>query len=139
MQFVCDIVGRSNDYLRFVHEAKRLIWITLSIVLKEASSIRDTICYEISFLMSEVYNDVTCEPLIMPLTSEVLPNSSNKADDARADINVRSFWQDGQKAFFDVKVSNPNPSKVGTPKKLRSQREREEEGLQSTCHPARTR
>ena len=58
-------------------------------------------------VMSEVHRDVTCEPQLMPLTGEVLPNSSNKADDARADISVRSFWQDGQKAFFDVKVFNP--------------------------------
>ena len=57
--------------------------------------------------MSEVHKDVTCEPQLMPLTGEVLPNSTNMADDARADISVRSFWQDGQKAFFDVKVFNP--------------------------------
>ena len=44
---------------------------------------------------------------MIPLTGELLPDSANKADDARADISVRSFWQDGQKAFFDVKVFNP--------------------------------
>ena len=58
-------------------------------------------------VMSEVHKDVASEPVLMPLTGEQLPDSTNKSDDARADLSVRSFWQDGQKAFFDVKVFNP--------------------------------
>ena len=57
--------------------------------------------------MNETHRDVSCEPILMPLTGEVLPDSSNTGDGARADISVRSLWQDGQKAFFDVKVFNP--------------------------------
>ena len=33
-------------------------------------------------VMSEAYKNVTCEPQLMPLTGEVLPNSTNMADDA---------------------------------------------------------
>ena len=51
-------------------------------------------------VMSEVHQDVSIEPQLMPLTGEQLPNSANKSDDARADISARGFWQDGQKAFF---------------------------------------
>ena len=58
-------------------------------------------------VMSEVHKDVASEPVLMPLTGEQLPDSTNKFDDARADLSVRSFWQGGQKAFFDVKVFNP--------------------------------
>ena len=57
--------------------------------------------------MSEVHKDVASEPVLMPLTGKRLPDSTNKSDDARADLSVRSFWQDGQKAFFDVKFFNP--------------------------------
>ena len=58
-------------------------------------------------VMNEVHNDVAIEPQLMPLTGEQLPISANKADDARADISTRGFWQDGQRAFFDVTVFNP--------------------------------
>ena len=58
-------------------------------------------------VMKEVHNDVSIEPLLMPLTGEQLPSSANTSDEARADVSVRGFWQDGQKAFFDVKVFNP--------------------------------
>ena len=58
-------------------------------------------------VMSEVHQDVSIEPQLMPITGEQLPSSANKSDDARADISTRGFWQDGQKAFFDVKVFNP--------------------------------
>ena len=58
-------------------------------------------------VMKEVHNDVSIEPLLMPLTGEQLPSSANTADDARADVSARGFWKDGQKAFFDVKVFNP--------------------------------
>ena len=60
-----------------------------------------------AYVMNEVHNDVSIEPLLMPLSGEQLPNSANSANEARADVSVRGFWQDGQKAFFDVKVFNP--------------------------------
>ena len=67
-------------------------------VLKVGSSIKD---------MSEVHKDVATEPALMPLTGEHLHASANKANDARLDVSVRGFWQDGQRAFFDIRVFNP--------------------------------
>ena len=31
----------------------------------------------------------------------------NSSDEARLDVSVRSFWQRGQRAFYDVRVFNP--------------------------------
>ena len=67
-------------------------------VLKVGSSIKD---------MSEVHKDVATEPALMPLTGEHLHASANKANDARLDVSVRGFWQDGQRAFFDIRVFKP--------------------------------
>ena len=58
-------------------------------------------------IISEVHKDVAIEPTLMPLTGEQLPASANTADEARLDISARGFWQDGQRAFFDVRVFNP--------------------------------
>ena len=58
-------------------------------------------------VLSEVQNDVAIEPVLMPLTGEELPQSANITDEARLDISARGFWQDGQRAFFDVRVFNP--------------------------------
>ena len=58
-------------------------------------------------LMSEIHRDVAIEPLLMPLTGEQLPSPSIITEEARLDISTRGFWQDGQRAFFDVRVFNP--------------------------------
>ena len=58
-------------------------------------------------VLSEVQKDVAIEPLLIPLTGEVLPDSVATEDEARLDISARGFWQDGQQAFFDVRVFNP--------------------------------
>ena len=44
---------------------------------------------------------------LTPLTGEQLSGNANSSDDAIVDIKARSFWQEGQKAFFDVRVFNP--------------------------------
>ena len=41
------------------------------------------------------------------MSGEVLPPGSNTSDEARLNIAARGFWQDGEMAFFDVKVFNP--------------------------------
>ena len=58
-------------------------------------------------LLSQVHTDVSIEPQLQPLTGETIPNSSNKTDEARLDVSARSFWQRGQLAFFDVRITNP--------------------------------
>ena len=62
-----------------------------------------------SDLLSEVCRDVAVEPLLEKLSGETFHHkTANKADDARPDISARGFWQRGQRAFFDIKVFNPN-------------------------------
>ena len=71
-------------------------------------------------VMSEVHKEVSSEHVLMTFTGEQLLDSTNKSDDARADLSVRNFWQDRKRAFFDVKVFNPfikthhlNPISIG--------------------------
>ena len=54
-------------------------------------------------------NDVAIEPPLKTLTGETFKyKTANVADDARLDVSARGFWLRGQRAFFDVKVFNPN-------------------------------
>ena len=59
-------------------------------------------------LLTEVCHDVSLEPVLQPLTGEVLNHAtSNHEAEARVDVAARDFWGNGQKAFLDVKVFNP--------------------------------
>ena len=58
-------------------------------------------------LANETHNDVASEPHLVPLTGEQLNNQANLQDEARLDISIRSFWEDGKRAFFDIMVFNP--------------------------------
>ena len=58
-------------------------------------------------MMNDVLVDVEIEPALIPLTGGQLQDNANLSDEARVDISVRSFLQEGQKAFFDVRVFNP--------------------------------
>ena len=57
--------------------------------------------------LSKVLKDVAIEPHLVPLTGELLNPGANVEDEARLDVSARGFWQNGQRAFFDVKVFNP--------------------------------
>ena len=57
--------------------------------------------------MADVLHDVKVEPMLTPITGEQLSGGSITTDEARVDVSARSFWQDGQRAFFDVRVINP--------------------------------
>ena len=66
-------------------------------------------------LLTEVCKDVSVEPLLTPLTGENIESRSAKTgDEARLDISARDFWVKGQKAFFDVRVFDPNASRYVT-------------------------
>ena len=67
------------------------------------NAVRDTAAE----LMKEVCKDVKVEPPLLQVTGEVLPQSANKADGARADVSALSFWNPLCRAFFDVVVFNP--------------------------------
>ena len=60
-------------------------------------------------LLAEVCHDVAVEPPLESLTGETFDlRSAVKGDDARLDVSARGFWTRGQRAFFDVKVFDPN-------------------------------
>ena len=58
-------------------------------------------------LLDEVAWDVRIEPPLQPLTGEALLASANQEDEARLDVAARGFWQQGEMAFFDIRVFNP--------------------------------
>ena len=67
--------------------------------------------------LSEVCTDVCVEPSLQPLTGETFDyTTANLEDGARVDVCAADFWGSRhQKAYFDVKVFNPNaPSYRGS-------------------------
>ena len=62
-------------------------------------------------LLEEVCQDVAIELILQPVTDNNLaPSTTNTNDGARLDVSARSFWITGQKAFFNVRVFDPNAS-----------------------------
>ena len=61
-------------------------------------------------VMTEVCHDVCIEPPLQPISGEALSYAtSTKDDEARLDIRAQGFWDNRhQRAFFDVRVFNPN-------------------------------
>ena len=62
----------------------------------------------IAELLQKVTNDVSVEPILQPLTGEEQSLGGKVSMEARADIIARGFWFRGQRAFFDVRVFDPN-------------------------------
>ena len=60
-------------------------------------------------LMTEVCHDVCIEPILQPITGEVLTGASAITDNgARLNVAARGFWGGHfERAFFDVQVFNP--------------------------------
>ena len=60
-------------------------------------------------LLKEVCSDVEVEPQLQPVPNpETYHRTANTRDDARLDVRARGFWRQGQNAFFDVRVTNPD-------------------------------
>ena len=61
-------------------------------------------------VMTEVCHDVCIEPPLQPISGEALSYATpTKDDEARLDIRAQGFWGNRhQRAFFDVRVFNPN-------------------------------
>ena len=60
-------------------------------------------------LLARVCVDVEVEPHLAPLTTETFERrTANISDEARLDIKAKSFWQRGQTAFFDVRITHVN-------------------------------
>ena len=68
-------------------------------------NIRDMECR----LLQEVCRDVEREPQLQHVVNkQSYARSANVDDEARLDIRARGFWRDGQNAYFDVRVTNPD-------------------------------
>ena len=65
-------------------------------------------------LLSEVCHDVGVEPLLQPLSGEILAGrSANVSPEARLDISARGFWENRfSRTLFDERVFHPNASSV---------------------------
>lgn len=58
-------------------------------------------------IINDVAHSTQIEPPLQPLSGELLTEGSNTDDEARLDIAARSFWQNDEMAFFDIRVFNP--------------------------------
>ena len=59
-------------------------------------------------MLKLVVNDVEVEPQLQPVTGGIYQKSANTSEEARPDVRARGFWRDGQNAYFDVRVTNPD-------------------------------
>ena len=58
-------------------------------------------------LLTEICKDVRSEPALQSATGEDLPAGSNRSDGARADVSALGLWAPLTRAFFDIRVFNP--------------------------------
>ena len=59
-------------------------------------------------LLQKVAQNVETEPLLQPLTGEVVRGRcSNMENEARVDVKCTGFWNPHQDAFLDVRVFKP--------------------------------
>ena len=76
-------------------------------VAQRHDNLRDLLTH----LLSKVCKPVEAEPHLLPVTNEELAlRTANQADEARLDIKAHGFWQWGQTAFFDLRVTHVNSS-----------------------------
>ena len=60
-------------------------------------------------LLSRVCKDVAIEPSLLPVTGEeFVLRSANIEDDSRLDVKARSFYRQGQTAFYDIRIAHLN-------------------------------
>ena len=59
-------------------------------------------------LLSTVCSDVETKPALQDISGEQLSRGSDKAQDARLDIQARGFWERQRSAFFVVRLCYPN-------------------------------
>ena len=63
----------------------------------------------VSTLLSEVFNNVSIEPKLEPLNSEVFQaRSTTTSPEARSDIRATGFWTRIEDTFFDIRIINQN-------------------------------
>ena len=72
---------------------------------------RSTVLLQILYIIQKYKTpsnlDVCTEPMLLPLSGETFPQSTNTEDEARLDIKARGFLGREEMAFFDVRIFNP--------------------------------
>ena len=61
---------------------------------------------------------VQVELALQPITGEQIARGTNRAPDARLDVDCRGFWERERTAFFDIKVCHPNADSYLSPKQI---------------------
>ena len=78
------------------------------IIIKRHNEIRDVT----ASLLKDVTSTVEIEPILQPLTGEVMTErSANIEENSRLDVKCTGFWNPQQDAFLDVRVFNPLASR----------------------------
>ena len=63
----------------------------------------------LTHLLSKICKDVEAEPHLIPVTTEQMRlRTANTNDESRLDMKAKGFWQRGQTAFFDLRVTHVN-------------------------------
>ena len=63
-------------------------------------------------LLEEVCHDVAIKPILQSVSdNNLVPSTANTNDGVRLAVSARSSWTKGQKAFFGVRVFDPNASR----------------------------
>lgn len=85
-------------------------WCGLSAIHMHTLSMRHNKIHDIiANWINEVCHNVNKEPALQPLTGDtIIPQTANRQDNARADIQVRGFGGQQQCVFFDITVFHPN-------------------------------
>ena len=60
----------------------------------------------IAEMLVKVTSDVKLEPALQPLSGQEI--KGNQSEEARSGINTRQFWIKGPRAFFDIRVFDPD-------------------------------
>ena len=84
-------------------------------------------------LLPEVCKDVQVEPVLTPVTGELLPTGTITENEARTDISARDFWVRGSKAFLDVRVYNLIAKRYST-QPLSAAHKRNENEKKKSCN-----
>ena len=66
--------------------------------------VRDTLAE----VLKEICKDVKVEPVLLPVTGDVLPAGANTESGAWFDISAIGLWQPMNRAFIDTRVLNPH-------------------------------
>ena len=71
----------------------------------------NTLINIIGALLEEGCLDVAIKPILQQVTKyNLVPSTTNRNSGVRLDVIARSLWITSQKAFFDVRVFDPNIS-----------------------------